>query len=160
MKVLVFSDTHGYCYHMVRVIEEEAPSCVIHLGDCTNDAEELHRHFPMLPVLSVRGNCDYGDHITQDSAISDFDGIRVLSSHGHKYGVKGSLLRFLMAAKENAVHVALFGHTHCAYCENVDGIWLMNPGSCGYTTRATYGVLEITDHAAACIIKTVKENIT
>ena len=87
----------------------------------------------------------------------DFDGIRILATHGHKYGVKSNLLRFLMAAKENAVQIALFGHTHCAYCELIDDIWLLNPGSCGYRSRGTYGIIEISDHKITCSIKELKE---
>ena len=159
MKLVVFSDTHGYCEHMLQAIERETPAHVIHLGDHTDDIEELRRHFPMLPILSVRGNCDYSDFSTSDSIVADFGGIKVLAAHGHKYGVKSNLLRYLMAAKEKAVHIALYGHTHCAFCEKIDGIWLLNPGTCGYVCRATYGVVEITAREVTCTIKTIEENV-
>ena len=157
MKLLVFSDTHGYIENMIMAVEAECPTHVIHLGDHTADVSSLRRRFPMIPVLSVRGNCDYGDFKTQESVTADFDGIRVFAAHGHKYGVKNHLLRFLMAAKEKAVHIALFGHTHCAHCEFVDGIWLLNPGTCGYRSRGTYGVIEIENHNATCTLRMVEE---
>ena len=107
--------------------------------------------------MQVRGNCDYYDIVTQDSAIAVFDFVRCLAVHGHKYGVKNGLLRFYMAAKENAVQVALFGHTHCAYCEEKDGIWLLNPGSCGSFGRGTYGLVYVCHGNVQCEIKYLPE---
>jgi len=157
VKILVLSDSHGRCEYMHQAIKTEKPDCVIHLGDHAGDAERLFEQYPYLPVLSVRGNCDYMDHTTPECRECMFDGVRVLMVHGHTYGVKNGLLRLYMAAKEKAVHVALFGHTHCAFCENKDGIWLMNPGTCGAFSCKTYGVVEITNGQAVCCVRSSNE---
>ena len=156
MKILVFSDSHGYLEFMLQVISHEDPDYVIHLGDHSADAEQIRLRFPLLAVAGVKGNCDYSDFTTRDRALLRYDDIKVFAVHGHAYGVKSSLLRLFMAAKENAVHVALFGHTHCAFCELKDGIWLMNPGSCGKNAGQTYGLIEISDRKLSCCIKTLK----
>ena len=39
---------------MVAAIEREKPDAVIHLGDYTEDARELERIFPLLPIYRVR----------------------------------------------------------------------------------------------------------
>ena len=44
---------------MAAAVEREKPDAVIHLGDYADDARELERLFPMLPVYRVRGNNDY-----------------------------------------------------------------------------------------------------
>ena len=64
--------------------------------------------------------------------------------------MKSGLLRYTLAAKEQQVDVALFGHTHCAVCEQYDRMWLMNPGSCGYCARPSYGVITIHNRTVVC----------
>ena len=43
VKVLVFSDSHGYNMAMAYAIEREKPDAVIHLGDHTDDADDIRR---------------------------------------------------------------------------------------------------------------------
>lgn len=124
MKLLILSDSHGKLQHMRRAVDFIRPTHVIHLGDHVRDARDLGMEYPMLPIAVVRGNCDYGDE-TQELRLAEYDGVRILMAHGHAYGVKSGLLRYLLAAKENQVDVALFGHTHQAYCEEESGVWLL-----------------------------------
>lgn len=149
MKILVFSDSHQTQRYMQDAIEQEHPNHIIHLGDHTRDAEALERQYPTLPVLYVRGNCDY-DLASRELAITEFRGFRFFIAHGHRYGVKRGLLSFELAAREAMADVALFGHTHQAVCENYNGLWLMNPGSCGAGTRPSYGVVEIENGSLRC----------
>lgn len=158
MKLLILSDSHGVLEHMVEAIAAEQPDYLIHLGDHSRDADELGRQFPYLPILSVQGNCDFGPG--QQQALAEYGGVRVLAVHGHRYGVKSGLLRYFYAAKENQVDVALFGHTHQAYCEARDGLWLLNPGTCGGTCRPTCGVIEICNGQASCTIKEIQNGRT
>lgn len=157
MKILVFSDSHRNLSHMVSAVEREHPDQVIHLGDHVRDAEKLQCRYPMLPVLKIRGNCDYDAADTQEQRITEFDGVRFLICHGHRYGVKAGLLRYLMAARENQVDVALFGHTHCAFCEKESGVWLLNPGSCGAGVRPSYGLITIAAGKYTCAVHTFAE---
>ena len=41
----------------------------------------------------------------------------------------------------------LFGHTHESLCEWVNGIWMVNPGSCSGRGPVTYAVIELNDGA-------------
>lgn len=156
MKLLVISDTHGNLDWMQLAVRQEDPDFLIHLGDYTADAEYLKKKYPKLPILSVRGNCDWDDFQTREEALASYGGVCILAVHGHRYGVKNSLLRLLFAAKERAVQIALFGHTHCSYCENKDGLWMMNPGACS-GAYPTYGVIQIVDSAAVCSIHSFDE---
>ena len=160
MKILVLSDSHGFLNYMCQAIQAEKPDYLIHLGDHSSDAEELKELYPTLSLLSVRGNCDPFDFHIPEFSITVCDNFRIMAVHGHRYGVKSGLLRLVMAAKEKAVHIALFGHTHCAYCENYDGIWLLNPGSCGIRSHGTYGVIEIVNSSVNCVVKTLAQEET
>ena len=53
-------------------------------------------------------------------------------THGHRQGVKYSLGPLIRDAASANVQAVLFGHTHSAYCEREDNMWVVNPGSCGY----------------------------
>ena len=48
------------------------------------------------------------------------------------------------AAREAKADILLYGHTHTAFNEYDDGLYIMNPGHCsGY--GASYGYIDITD---------------
>ena len=152
MKILVFSDSHGYMASMEQAVRREKPDQILHLGDCLPDARGL---IPLgIPVLSVPGNCDWG---SRDPAVltPEFEGVRVYMTHGHLHNVKVHYQRILYAALEAEARVCLFGHTHRAECfRDPRGLWVMNPGACG--PRGSYGVLTIGDGEARCQLKSVK----
>lgn len=150
MKILVLSDSHRVMRYMEQAVELENPDYLIHLGDYTRDAEALRRCFPDLPLASVRGNCDF-DSDTPEQLIGEWGGVRLLLTHGHRYSVKSGLLRLSLAAKEAKADVALFGHTHRAFCELHGGIWLLNPGSCG-AGLPSYGLIRIEHKTPVCEI--------
>ena len=54
LKILIFTDSHGYNVSMACAVEREAPDMVLHLGDHTDDARELENVFPRLTVCAVR----------------------------------------------------------------------------------------------------------
>ena len=149
MKILVLSDSHGVRRYMEEAILRERPDQILHLGDRSRDAEELETLFPEIPLLSVPGNCDFPLAGQPLVLVREFAGVRVLMTHGHPYGVKSGLLRMELAAREAGADVAVFGHTHRAYCEQLGDLWLMNPGACG-GGRPSYGVISIENGSALC----------
>ena len=54
MKVLIFADSHGYNMAMAFAVDREEPDTVIHLGDHAEDAREIERVFPAMPICRVR----------------------------------------------------------------------------------------------------------
>ena len=149
MNILVFSDSHGNVEDMIRWTHLLQPDGVFHLGDLQRDARALEREFPRLPVMSVPGNCDGW---TDEADIRNLrvEGCRVLASHGHRWQVKSGYGAAIAAARRAGASVLLFGHTHEAYCELVDGLWVMNPGSIGAQGRGSCGLLTIQGGRAAC----------
>ncbi len=142
-KLIVASDSHGSAVTLQGVLDKERDAdALIYLGDGVRDLETACGPFPRLRVYAVRGNCDLAAPEPPEG-LAPFDGVNVLYTHGHLYGVKGGLERYWYAARERGARLALFGHTHIPVCEESDGVTLFNPGSVGRPWRgdATYGVI-------------------
>lgn len=147
MTILVLSDSHAALRFMRLCVETIKPNALIHLGDYFDDGMALKESFPDISFYQVPGNCDrYRCPPGQPEILVDkVCGVRLYMTHGHRHQVKtgiGALLKDARAAKVDAV---LYGHTHCADCHREDdGLWVMNPGSCGYYGGSA-GVIEIRD---------------
>lgn len=151
MKLLIFSDSHGTLEHMAAAVRREHPQTVIHLGDHADDAHRLQQDFPTLPLCVVRGNCDRFSQ-EPEAALLHFGGKRIFAVHGHRFGVKESLLRLRYGGLEREADVILFGHTHTALCQEENGLWMLNPGACG-GRYPSYGVIEIENGEIKCAVK-------
>jgi len=147
MKILVLSDSHGEFRYMEKAVFDESPDHIVHLGDRLRDAESLREKFCRIPFTAVPGNCDLMS-VEQPVRIEEIGGVRFLITHGHIHGVKTGMLRFSMAAREAQVQAALFGHTHAACWEELDGIHYLNPGAAG-GGKPSYGVIEIKNGSIA-----------
>lgn len=152
MKLLVLSDSHREEGFLLDAARREQPDALIHLGDYASDAEALEEAYPLLPLRIVRGNCDYFDTRTPEEAVLCWQGVKIFAVHGHRYQVKSGLLSLRYAALEKGAQVALFGHTHCPYCEYDGTLWMMNPGACG-GSHPCYGIVEIENGAVRCRVK-------
>lgn len=160
MKLLVLSDSHGDVASLRLAVRRERPDAVLHLGDHALDAYELAQEFSTTSIAYVRGNCDFSFPSCAETYLRRLAGVQVFAAHGHRYGVKNGLLRFLYAAEENGAALALFGHTHVPYCREENGIWLVNPGACG-GLRATYAVVTLDQGAVLdCRIREVYQEET
>lgn len=142
MKLAVFSDTHGRTAGMLRAIHTIEPDVVFHLGDYERDIHCIRRSFPALLLCSVSGNCDVQPE-NLDTAMFTVGGVRIFASHGHRYGVKFSLDALLNAGYFSGAGLILFGHTHEAMHQELDGTHILNPGSAGIGAHCTYGLVTI-----------------
>ena len=114
--VLIISDYHRREDKVLALIEKYHPDRIFNLGDSESDDYFLMQN----NILSVKGNCDY---INLPNILTvDFNGIKILLTHGHLYQVKFSLLRLKLLAKEQSCQYCFFGHTHRQYMGIVDGI--------------------------------------
>ena len=70
-------------------------------------------------------------------------GKKIFITHGHLYNVKYTLNNLYYAAREKNADIVCFGHTHNPMSEYVDGLYVLNPGSChGY--GASYAYIDVT----------------
>lgn len=141
MKIFIFSDSHGSLGEMIDLIGQHSPDMVLHLGDCSSDAEDLASIFPDLPLYFVPGNCDGFTQYAPIQALTIGE-VKLLFSHGHHWYVKRDYQQALLAGREQQANIVLFGHTHRALVEEqADGLWLVNPGA----SPETYAVIHIQD---------------
>lgn len=128
MLIAVVSDTHRNNFYINKVKEViKKADILIHLGDNTADCDELNRSFPGM-VYGVSGNCDYFTNYPLEEVVEVLDK-KLLITHGHEYGVKLGLNNLIARASMLKVDAALYGHTHEALIKDVDGIYIINPGS-------------------------------
>lgn len=145
MKILVLSDSHSMLEFMRTSIEKVKPDMMIHLGDFYQDALQMQQEYPNIPLIHVPGNCDRY-RCAPDAAetlVREICGVRFFLTHGHLHRVKWSTFQLIGDAKKAGADIVLYGHTHQAECyQDKSGMWVMNPGTCGYY-GATAGIIDI-----------------
>ena len=142
MRILVTSDTHGDYFSLRKaVLAQPTAEVIIHLGDGKDDTDQIKRDFPDKMLIRVRGNCDFCSDLPKKEIIT-LEGKKILATHGHIYNVKMGYYTAYTAAREEKADILLFGHTHLAFTDYDDGLYVMNPGSLhGYD--GSYGIIDI-----------------
>lgn len=145
MKILVLSDSHSALSFMRRCIRTVKPDVVIHLGDHYDDGQAMAEENPHIRFHQVPGNCDRYrcPPGTVEVCSYPIGGVWFHMTHGHRHGVKMGIGGLLADARKMGAQVVLYGHTHRAEChQEPDGLWVMNPGSCG-SMGGSAGVIKI-----------------
>ena len=145
MRIGILSDTHGDLEAArLAVTKMGWVDCLLHAGDHYRDANALSKNKDF-PIYAVAGNCDWDITEPEDILVSAA-GKKIWLTHGHKYGVKLGHKMLLDQANEHNIDIVVYGHTHTAIMEQVDGVLIFNPGSLTYPRGhqgATYGIIEI-----------------
>ncbi|MDO4566183.1 MAG: YfcE family phosphodiesterase [Oscillospiraceae bacterium] len=130
MKIVAFSDSHGDFTALERIYKAQPRAeCYIHLGDGLAEALALRERHPEMPLVPLKGNCDYRAKDAADTKLLEpQEGLRVLCTHGHRFHVKHGLGVLIEAAEGMGVSAVLFGHTHEPFCRRIGDIWFVNPG--------------------------------
>lgn len=128
MECIVFSDTHGNYPLAIEILSRSTPvDTVFHLGDKAEDAIFIE-HLFKTKVQKVAGNCDPpGMH--EREIITMYGNKRILLTHGDRYGVKAGLEKLVERGVDANVDLVLYGHTHHASIDEIEGILFVNPGS-------------------------------
>lgn len=138
---IVISDSHcryGAVERVERLFEEN--DYIVHLGDGSGDMRKIVTMYPKKTYV-MKGNCDF--YYGEEECVIDAEGVRIFCCHGHRYGVKHGLGRLAERAAELDCTVALYGHTHIANIETVDGVLCVNPGSIGDFSEPSYCFLAV-----------------
>lgn len=135
MKILVLSDSHHTLGVMQDFVEAVKPDCILHLGDMYDDGKAIAEEYPGTLFYQVPGNCDMyrcpAD--ARDVLMPVIGGVKFFMTHGHRHHVKSYTALLIQDARVNGAAAALYGHTHLTECsQEDDGMWVLNPGSCGY----------------------------
>ncbi len=150
MRIVVLSDTHGNYRALESVIMRNTDAdWIIHLGDGERELDQFVVSHPVIApkIIHVAGNCDYNS-LSSDMFILPVMNHKILATHGHLYGIKSSLVRLKMLAKEKGCDIVLYGHSHVSYQNFEDDLYILNPGSasCPRDGRApSFGHIDISD---------------
>ena len=140
MKIVLCSDNHSD-ESVLKYILRRHPDADYywHLGD-----SEFWNEEDLKPFISVKGNNDYGINLPFKREIA-VGGHKFMLVHGTGL-FPGEYSQLARSAKEKGCDTVIFGHVHRPIDEIVDGIRLINPGSC-YHNRGrkypTYAIMNI-----------------
>ena len=146
MRIIVISDTHGRENRLRNILADQPEAeALICLGDGVKRVEEVMEEYPHIRLFAVRGNCD-ASAFHRDFDILELSGKQLLIAHGHTYGEKFGMEKFLSSARNLGVDMALYGHTHVADNTYLDGLYILNPGSVAlgdpYNSYATIDIVK------------------
>lgn len=144
MNIAVAADTHGRIEGLKKQLIKDKPEHLFFAGDFLSDSRRLTHHLG-INSDAVLGNCD-GKSTGEWEKVVELAGKRFYIVHGHQFGVKSSLNTLFYRGQELGVDAVVFGHTHVVCCEQVAGMWMLNPGSASRPRRgklASYIMLHI-----------------
>lgn len=130
---------------MRRCIRAVKPDAMIHLGDYYDDGEAMAEENSHIPIHQVPGNCDKYRMLRYEPEVRCYAvlGVKLYMTHGHLQGVKQGLYRLLAEGRSMGAQAVLYGHTHVVDCHReADGLWVLNPGSCG-SSGGSVGLIEV-----------------
>jgi hypothetical protein len=126
MKIGIISDTHGYLDPQVEKLFKGVDH-IIHAGDIGDALIELELKF-IAPVTTVLGNTDLGLHFPE-TAVIRLGKIKFLIHHIiNPHAPSDDLEQRLKRDQPDAV---VFGHTHKAFAQTLEGVFYFNPGYAG-----------------------------
>lgn len=130
MKIIALSDSHGSLHNVEQILDAAGDvDFVLFCGDGLSDIESAEYLYPKPVYATVAGNCDRGARADYEKLL-ELNGLRILLTHGHAYDVKQTLTRLHRRAVELNADLVFFGHTHRPLDFSIDGVRLVNPGSC------------------------------
>ncbi len=165
MDILVLSDSHGRADRIEEVLSRQIkkPDATIFLGDGLRDINKVD--LGDIPIYKVSGNCDQGLFYAFNDAPDEqcllLGNKRIFFTHGHRYGVKSTLVPLMNEGARRACDIILFGHTHDPFemalmPENDYGIktdkpiYVFNSGSVGQYPYS-FGVITIDRRGAVLL---------
>ena len=146
MNILVLSDSHSYKRLMRQAVDAVKPNAIVHLGDHFGDGDVIREENEQLAFYQVPGNCDRARMYEPRPEVlcCGVCGVRLYMTHGHIHNVKMGQYCLLRDAREENAQAVLYGHTHEPDCRQVDGLWVLNPGSCNHD-GGSVGLMEVSE---------------
>lgn len=138
MAIGVISDTHG----LLRTEAKEAlrgSELILHAGDL-GTAEVLRELQRIAPVVAVRGNVDV------EAWAQRLQMVEVAECAAKSFYILHRIADLDLKPKAAGFSAVIFGHSHKAKIEWLDGVLFFNPGSAGprrFSLPVTVGKIEI-----------------
>ena len=147
MRIIVMSDSHGDFAQVQKIVRDNLDADLfVHLGDGEEEFDRVKALYPDKRFVGVKGNNDWRS-TKPVTTFLDCDGDRIMATHGDMFSVKWGLERLMKEGVRQNARVVLYGHTHVARCDYLDGRYFINPGSVldGRMTKPGYLALDITE---------------
>jgi uncharacterized protein len=126
MKIGVVSDTHGFFDPKLAALLAGVEH-ILHGGDVGTPAV-LNELENIAPTTAVLGNVDIGLPLKETEFITLGTRRFLLHHIVNPQMLDGSLAQRIQRDKPDVV---VFGHTHKPFCEWINGVLFLNPGSAG-----------------------------
>ncbi|SHG80458.1 hypothetical protein SAMN02745221_01007 [Thermosyntropha lipolytica DSM 11003] len=145
-KIAVLGDTHHNTERLVSALKGQGVEYFLFTGDYYDDAVRLSRELKV-GFTGVLGNCDLLSGQTGASLEECINiyGKKVYLLHGHQYRVKEGLNLLYYRALEVEADVVIFGHTHIPFCDRIDDVFFLNPGSPSKPRKGNKGTYMVID---------------
>ncbi|HVI39303.1 MAG TPA: metallophosphoesterase [Anaerovoracaceae bacterium] len=162
MRIFVISDTHGKIDKAVEIYQTlQDIDLIVHLGDLWNDAKKMKDQLNV-PLVGVKGNMD-GSFSRDGYHILETDFGKIFLAHGHMESVKQSLENLMYKAESLQCRAAFFGHTHIPLFREIEGLYLLNPGSLSLPAggrKGSYAIATATEDSldAAILYEDVQQS--
>ena len=146
MTIGVISDTHSLLIPPQVLKAFANLDLIIHVGDLC-DGSVLKQLGALAELRAVQGNMD-DMALKKKLPMRDIivtQGVKIGVVHGHG-PQREALLNAKAAFKDTQVDMVIFGHSHQAFHETIDGVVYFNPGSPNDTVRApfcSYGLIKV-----------------
>jgi uncharacterized protein len=165
--IAVVADTHvpdrvkGLHPQLISGLANQKPDYIFHAGDISHP-KVLSDLREVAPVYAVRGNRDilFDRNVTMKLKFL-INGLSILLIHGHLnpfvywsdkfdrvlHGYQfNRFLKRIQRQKEGA-RMCIYGHSHYAENQEIDGVHYFNPGSCTigglFSQEISFGVIKI-----------------
>jgi len=126
LRIGVLSDTHGYLDPRVEKIFAGVDH-ILHAGDIGDAMIELELKF-IAPVTVVQGNVDAGLPFKLTEVVTLARKKFLVHHIVNPWALSETVAAELSRQKPDAV---IFGHTHKALAQTLDGVFFFNPGYAG-----------------------------
>ena len=153
LRLAVFADTHRNIDPVVEIVRGLPPDYLIyHLGDYRADAARIEQ-LTGRRMTKVAGNNDY-PRSGEDTVIEQLaEGVTLMATHGHRFGVKLDIEQLAVSAKHAGATIVVYGHTHVPAIDTIDGVMLVCPGAFHASAYMSYAEIIIGETIEPRIIR-------
>jgi putative phosphoesterase len=127
MRIGVISDTHSYLDPRA-LVALQGVARILHAGDI-GSPDIVDQLEAIAPVQAVQGNVDAGTPLARRFPATQrlvIEGVRIHMTH-----IGGRPAQLAQALPDPRLDVYIFGHSHIALLETIDGVLFLNPGAAG-----------------------------
>ncbi len=160
MKIGVVSDTHSKGLPKSMLEDFKAVDLILHAGDFC-DLADYDVLAKIKDVRAVHGNMDTA------AICGRFPRRQIVDCAGYKIGLfhgEGAPANILDVVKKqfakDKVDVVVFGHSHQAFNEKIDGVHYFNPGSPNddvFAPYCSYGLLDLSEKGVKATIVKIRK---